>query len=284
MEEDAQRVNAGVPFIELNESPLAPGASPVRIRYRESGRGAPLIFLHGGWGYEVFPFGSQAAALDGEYRIIIPDRSGYGESTPIDRFEPGFHRAAAVETLAIVDALGVDDVVVWGHSDGAVIATLMALRAPARIRGIILEATHLSGRKPSSRAFFETIAADPDSVGIRVGGVLARDHGEGWRNLLASHSRVWLRLADEQRPNSDFYDGRLGDLQLPTLIVHGARDPRTEPGELDEIRARLAHAEAHVFPDAGHSPHSEAATASRVTEIAAEFLSRIVDAAPSARI
>ena len=271
-----------MPFIELDESPLAPGASPVRIRYRESGRGAPLLFLHGGWGYEIFPFDRQAAALDGEYRIIIPDRSGYGESTPIDRFEPGFHRGAAFETLAVLDALGLDDAVVWGHSDGAVIATLMALHAPARIRGVILEATHVSGRKPASRAFFAATAADPDSVGSRVGGVLAGDHGEAWRNLIARHSRVWLQLANEQSPDSDFYDGRLGDLQPPTLIVHGARDPRTEPGELDEVRGRIAHAEAHIFPDAGHSPHSERTTADRVTVIAAEFLTRIADTAPSA--
>ena len=54
---------------------------------------------------------------------------------------------------------------------------------------------------------------------------------------------------------------------MPTLVIHGARDPRTEPGELDALRAALGDASARfaILPEGGHSPHSERATADEVT-------------------
>jgi pimeloyl-ACP methyl ester carboxylesterase len=274
LEEDAQELTAGPECFALHlaASPLAPGVSPVRIRCREWGRGAPLVFLHGGWGYEIYPFDRQIAALAGRYRIVIPDRSGYGGSSPIERLGPGFHLAAAAETRAVLDALDLRRPVLWGHSDGAVIAALIGLAAPDRVGALILEAIHLSGRKPASRAFFAATARDPTSVGERTRAVLARDHGDRWPQVVARHSAAWLRIADEQPPDADFYGGRLGDLAVPALILHGARDPRTEPGELDAVCAALPRAERGVLPEGGHSPHSERATAGEVARLAARFL------------
>src|SRR5437773_11469266 len=44
---------------------------PARIYYRDAGAGATLLFLHGGWGYEVYPFDRQIAALSWKFRILI---------------------------------------------------------------------------------------------------------------------------------------------------------------------------------------------------------------------
>src|SRR5207244_2470372 len=67
-----------VPFIDLPSSPLAPGASPVHIYYRDEGDGPPIVFLHGGWGHEIYPFDRQLDAFGSRHRVVIPDRSGYG--------------------------------------------------------------------------------------------------------------------------------------------------------------------------------------------------------------
>ncbi len=111
-----------MPILELSGSPLAPGVSPVRVHYRDAGAGRPLVILHGGWGYAIYPFDRQIAALEPSHRIVIPDRTGYGGSGSIDRQEVDFHQRAAEETFAVVHALGLDRPVIWGHSDGAVIA------------------------------------------------------------------------------------------------------------------------------------------------------------------
>jgi pimeloyl-ACP methyl ester carboxylesterase len=70
--------------------------------------------------------------------------------------------------------------------------------------------------------------------------VLAREHGDGWRDLIRTNGDAWLRIADDPSAAADdLYGGRLADLRVPTLVIHGARDPRTEPGELEAIREAL---------------------------------------------
>lgn len=276
------------------------------VHYRDAGTGPPIVILHGGWGYEVYPFDRQIAALAVDHRVVVPDRTGYGRSGRLERQETDFHHRAAAETWAVIDALGLDRPVVWGHSDGAVIAFLMGLSDPGRLNGVIAEAAHMFRGKPASREFFETMMRDPDRLGERVTATLARDHGDGWRDLIRANGDAWLRIGtDPSVPADDLYGGRLGRLRVPTLVIHGARDPRTEPGELEALRAALerglrfapatgadgsgdatgnvgdeggrssAIARFAVLPEGGHSPHSERSTADEVTRIVRDF---IVDA------
>ena len=56
------------------------------------------------------------------------------------------------------------------------------------------------------------------------------------------------------------------------LVVHGADDPRTEPGELDRVRREVPTARIEIIEHGGHSPHSAPATAAQVTEIVDRFL------------
>lgn len=278
-----------MPHLDLASSALAPGVSPVRVHYRDAGAGRPLVILHGGWGYEIYPFSCQIAALAATHRIVAPDRTGYGGSGRVARQATDFHHRAAAETYAVIDALRLPQPVVWGHSDGAVIALLMGLSNPGRLAGLILEAAHLFRRKPGSREFFETMMRDPDGLGERVTGVLAREHGEGWRDLIRTNGDAWLRIAnDPSAPAADLYGGRLADLRVPALVIHGARDPRTEPGELEAMRdalTRRADALRHfdILADGGHSPHSERATSDDVTRAAERFLRELAPGPASAR-
>jgi pimeloyl-ACP methyl ester carboxylesterase len=89
--------------VHLKHSPLAGG--PAEIHYRQFGSGRPLIFLHGGWGYRIYPLCEEQAAVPGML-VIIPDRSGYGLSTKPAIFHAGFHRLAVSETLAFMNVLG----------------------------------------------------------------------------------------------------------------------------------------------------------------------------------
>ena len=266
-----------MPFINIDESPLAPALTPVEIHYRETGSGAPLLFLHGGWGYQIYPFDRQMDALDDRYMVVIPDRTGYGRSGRLDHLPSDFHRRAAVETVHLLDALHLERPVLWGHSDGAVIATLMGLSSPDRFSGIILEAFHFYRSKPGSREFFEVMAGDPGLLGERVATTLARDHGEDyWRKLIVMNGSAWLRIAQEAtHEKHDLYDGKLSGLQVPTLFIHGSRDPRTEPGEMDAIQAQAVGARIEIIEGGAHSPHSESASAAECNRVAGEFLASL---------
>ena len=243
----------------LASSPLAPGRSPVRIYYRDAGDGPPIVILHGGWGYDAYPFDHQIAALAPRHRIVIPDRTGYGRSEPIATLAITFHQSAAEETLAVIDALHLDRPILWGHSDGAIVALLIGLQAPNRIAGAIVEATHYVRHKPASRPFFEAIVAKPRAPFLDV------------------HSRTWIRIVDESAPGDDFYGGRLSELRVPVLLVHGLRDPRTEPGELEALRVALQTVPSRtlLLPEGGHSPHSEPATMAQVTGAAVSFVEEL---------
>ena len=265
-----------MPYLDLPQSPLAPGLSPVTIHYREFGRGKPLVFLHGGWGYAVYPFDRQIEAFQSEFRILIPDRLGYGHSTRVTGDMPlDFHSRAAAETTAVLDSLGLDRAILWGHSDGAVIAAMIGLASPDRCECLILEAVHYLRRKPGSRPFFERFAAYPEDLGEETKKLLARDHGEDhWPTVVRRNCGVWLRIADQvKRPDEDLYDGRLGRLTVPTLFLHGSLDPRTEPGEMDRVRQALPRATVRFLDNGKHSPHSEEAVFEECNTIARDFLS-----------
>jgi len=264
-----------MPILELLESEHAPGIRPVEIHYRETGRGKTLVFLHGGWGYGVYPIDAQIRVFGERVRFVAPDRSGYGRSTPVEEPLPtDFHRRAAAETLALLDALGIERTILWGHSDGAVIAAIVGLTAPERCERLILEAFHFYRNKPGSRGFFERFHRRPEDLGGETQRLLVADHGEPrWKKVVSRNTGAWLRIADESDPpDEDLYGGRLGELQVPTAFVHGERDPRTQEGEMERVARTVPQAEMRFLEGGQHSPHSEEASCAAFNEALAESL------------
>jgi len=249
-----------MPWLTLPCSPVHPASGPVRLRYREAGAGPPVLLLHGGWGELAYPWDAALAALAPAHRTVALDRAGYGGSDPL----PGpaadlpddFHLRMAEETWAALDALGVGEVALWGHSDGAAVASWAAIIAPRRVRALVLEAAHFLRAKPGSVAFFEDAVAAPERFGPAVEEALARDHGPHWREVLARGGRAWLRIIEAGRQRGgDLYLGRLGEILAPTLLLHGRHDPRTEPGELEALQRALPRARL-LSVEAGHCPHA----------------------------
>jgi len=69
-----------MPFVELKTRRMRPGFRPSGFTIGVAAAG-PWWFLHGGWGYGVYPIDRQIEALQDQVRFIIPDRSGHGRST-----------------------------------------------------------------------------------------------------------------------------------------------------------------------------------------------------------
>jgi pimeloyl-ACP methyl ester carboxylesterase len=98
----------------------------VPVRYFEGGSGTPLVFLHGAGGLQANdPF---LARLAGKYHVFAPLLPGYGDSEECGELRDMVD--FTLHTWDVVDALGLKDPILVGHSMGGMIAAEMAAIAP----------------------------------------------------------------------------------------------------------------------------------------------------------
>jgi pimeloyl-ACP methyl ester carboxylesterase len=132
-----------MPANAVPEPPAIPGvrrsfvnARGVRLHVTEAGDpdGRPVLALHG-WPQHHYAYRDLLADPPAGLRIIAPDLPGYGWSGPPP------HKWAkedvAADLLALLDALGLDRVLLVGHDWGGFVGYLMALRAPERFDGYL---------------------------------------------------------------------------------------------------------------------------------------------------
>jgi pimeloyl-ACP methyl ester carboxylesterase len=113
-----------------------------QVHYREAGHGdVPLLMLHGSPG-SARQLERLGDALAHTRRVLATDRPGNGDSPALPLVQPEIADYAAAE-FAVLDALGVQAVDVYGSHTGANVAVEMALLAPARVRRVILDGVAL---------------------------------------------------------------------------------------------------------------------------------------------
>jgi pimeloyl-ACP methyl ester carboxylesterase len=112
-----------------------------RIWYTTYGSGSPVILLHGGlghsgnWGYQV------PALVSSGHRAVLIDSRGHGRSTRDSR--PYMYELMASDVLAVMDSLQLEKAALVGWSDGACIALILAMQAPARVAGVFYFACNM---------------------------------------------------------------------------------------------------------------------------------------------
>ena len=104
-------------------------ANGIRLRYLDWPGGAPpIVPLHGLSANATSFVGLAAAGLSPRFRVIAPDLRGRGRS---DAPPHGYRMADhAADVLGLLDALGLQRVVLGGHSFGAYLAIYLAATAP----------------------------------------------------------------------------------------------------------------------------------------------------------
>lgn len=241
----------------------------VTLHYTTHGHGEPLLLIHGGWGLGINGFHYQETTLAREYRLIVPDRRGYGKSSRVVGFTADFHWQHAEDLLRLLDALMIDRVRVWGHSDGAVIGAIMAIVQPVRIRALVFEGGHLYNRKAEAQFQMRRVYGDPDLLPEAARVKLAHYHGEHyWPQVIRNWAGAWLELYQH---TGDLYADRLAEIRSPVLIIHGAHDEHTPTLEMEELARRIPTARLVIYPNGGHSLHDQRETRAACTQAAREF-------------
>ena len=107
-----------------------------QMAYLDEGQGPVLLFGHS-YLWDSAMWAPQIAALKGQYRCIVPELWGHGDS---DRLPEGTCTLATLarDHLALLDALGVEECVLVGLSIGGMWGVELARMAPTRLKGVVL--------------------------------------------------------------------------------------------------------------------------------------------------
>ena len=106
----------------------------VPVRYLEGGAGEPLVFLHGAGGLDLEQ--NFLNALAKNFHVFAPLIPGYGESEECAELREMLD--FTLHTWDVIDALGVRDPILVGHSMGGMIAAEMAAVAPNDVSRLVL--------------------------------------------------------------------------------------------------------------------------------------------------
>jgi pimeloyl-ACP methyl ester carboxylesterase len=118
------------------------GCQDLRMAYmdvkpKQAANGKTVILFHGK-NFGGYYWGNVINKLsDAGFRVIVPDQIGFGKSSkPFIQYS--FH-ALATQNKKLMDSLGIDRIIVLGHSMGGMLATRFALMYPHRVEKLVLE-------------------------------------------------------------------------------------------------------------------------------------------------
>ena len=250
------------------------------IYVESQGSGEPLLLVAGLGGVGRF-WSRQVGPFAEHFRVITHDHRGVGRSGP----GPLISNAGemADDLLRVMDALGLDSAHLVGHSTGGAIGQHIALRAPERLRSLVLSASW-AGPTPLFVQTFRTrrdilINCGPLNY-LMVGTLLAMP---AWALAKEFHdAQTYLQGRLAQFPGLDVELGRLNavmshDLRhqldrinTPTMVI-GAHDDQLTPASLsEELAERIPGARLHLLEKGGHfCPHT---VTERYNEAVLKFL------------
>jgi pimeloyl-ACP methyl ester carboxylesterase len=235
----------------------------IQLNVFERGRGTPVLLVHG-YPLDHSMWRGQLDGLADCCRLIAPDLRGFGESS----VTPGTVTMAqmADDLAGLLDAMRVSEPIVFcGLSMGGYVAWQFAFRHRARLSKLILcdtraiadSAEAAAGRlKTAERVLVEGtgVAADALVPKLFAPGAYSKQPEivEQTRQVILRTSAAGIAaalLGMAERPN---VTDRLGEIDVPALLIGGRHDGISPPDEMRGIAGRMPKARFVEIEDAGH--------------------------------
>jgi pimeloyl-ACP methyl ester carboxylesterase len=262
---EAQRYPAGTPFRAQYRT-----VDGTRLRMIDSGRGTPVVFLHGigasmyGWRYALPP------VVAAGYRVVAFDNRGFGFS---DKPAHGYSNAEYARlVVALLDSLGISSAVLVGHSMGGAIAAEVALAHPDRVRGMVLiDAAGYGVRWPGVLKIARWPFVGAIATAFRgrwiTGRILRSTYADPSRVTEAEVDQYYAPVPDPNFGRAlrgvlrefrfDSLGGRLVAVHTPTLIVWGDADRWISLRDGSRFARELPRSEFVLVARAGHAVPEE---------------------------
>jgi 3-oxoadipate enol-lactonase len=238
-----------------------------QLDYERSGNadGPPLLLIMGMSGTALHWGEPFLDLLRADFDTIAYDHRGVGASTPLAG--PITTREMADDAAGLLAALGLDDAHVMGISMGGMIAQELALNHAERVRTLTLGCTYCGG-EGSALASEADLAGLVEAMGsgdreralragweVNVSPGFAADEDEfaAFREI-AMRRAVALEVIMQQMQACAAHDtnARLGEIAMPTLVIHGTADRLLPVQNGRLIASRIPGARLEVFDDVGH--------------------------------
>ena len=241
----------------------------ISLSYDDTGQGEPVLLVH------AFPFNRQmwapqvAALTAAGYRVIAPDLRGFGQSDAPSG--PYALDQLADDLVALLDTLGIQQVVLVGLSMGGYIAFHLLRRSPERVRALVLadtRATADSAEAAATRLERATLA-EREGVGpvvtAMLPGMLAGGKLDEADPALVEHIRTLMLSASPagvagalrgMAAPPDAGPG-LPSIAWPTLVICGVEEVTTPPAEARLIAEHIPGARLVLIDGAGHLSNLE---------------------------
>jgi pimeloyl-ACP methyl ester carboxylesterase len=242
-----------------------------------SGRGAPLVYLHGPWG--LSPDRAFIARLADTHTVFAPKFPGTSRGDPdaVHALE-GWHDLM-VYCDELFDKLELDAPAVVGHSFGGLLGAEFAAAAPGSVGKLVLidpvglwrdDLPVANWMILSDRTRRPSLFADPEGEAAQRFFDVPREEAERVDTLSQS---IWAQACTGKFvwPIADRgLKRRIHRVAAPTLIIWGAADRIIAPAYADEFARRIKNSRVAVIEAAGHLPHLE--QPQDVARLALEFL------------
>ena len=256
--------------------------------------GAPLVLLAGGTTMLSWPDALCERLAAGGRRVVRYDLRDSGESTTADPEAPAYNlRDLAADAAALADALGGRPAHLAGIGVGGMVAQVAALDHPGAFSALTLVGTRAVAPGPPDddlpdhdEAMMGQLFAHPmpdwtDREAVAefaaVGAAILGDDPVAARAIAA---RIWERTPGTAPPVqmanqmgmvfskldcTPRWRERLGEIKVPTLVLHGRRDPFFPVGnnvaiarEIPGARLLVLEEAATAIPDAAAGEVAEA--------------------------
>lgn len=213
--------------------------------YEALGRGRPVIFLHswvGSWRYWI-PAMQSGASM--RFRTYALDFWGFGDS---ERLPEGYPLEEQVNLLAaFIEHMGIARVALVGHGLGAVVGMLLAQRWPTLVDRFMAVALPPDPEAVSPRLVQESPAALAEWL------LTVTPATEAARNEAPKADPLAIRSALDDLRRLNIAEA-FRQLQPPTLLVYGRRDPLVALPDDTLLDGLPEHFHAVVFEESGHFP------------------------------
>jgi pimeloyl-ACP methyl ester carboxylesterase len=263
--------------------PAPAAGGPDGLHWERTGAGPPVLLIMG-LGLSGGAWWRTVPVLAQRLEVITFDNRGVGRSRT--RYHAYTTDAMADDAVSVLDAAGVERAHVYGISLGGMVAQQLALRHPARVRSLVLGATHAGGPRaqwPDAEvlAFFRRRLGMGHEEGARASVTFnysercRADHPERIEEDIAQRlghpfaaqayrAQMWAASLHNCH-------GRLHRIRVPTLVVHGADDRiipvqngRALVREIPGARLLELEGTGHLYPS--EAPHVDEAIATFLVE------------------